>query len=642
MGADSNDLCRSCSSFWGSAFDFVVCLGLVGAVIAVGITVSLQDGALSSQTIVLTGVRTRDWNAPNAYSMHGRLEDEHTRLYACMKQSKFVGGSSASLSSSLEDYRIQMIKFFGARNCDSESDNSYPRDYGFLECITAKLALTVNDRHLFLACLDTTEGVMVESIQTPASRAFLGSYNQVAMLLVSAASLVTFVVFMSGGFLMNEAVYMKGLSIQGYSPLSIWSNLFALIVAVVWMGLAFFYAFPPVNVWSDVKAQAGYKSFPNTPWTGYLASFWFFSLVLYFTYFLAQDWFRSKDGEVDAASGATAETGLVTVPTDATSSGSSPPFYDFSLPPARALPMPPARATAGRGPASTMIPGLVPTFSRVPSAFSNDGSMFSSRGSSGITEPPSRSGTPNGEFYGAQTYSGPYDPYTPPALQRTVSMLLPSYLVKGPFYKLNDGSDGVYYSRIITRVFPEVISWALISSDGPLLLGMLNSQNSPLNETVIDIFFYITLCRLFQLAAVSFLDDFLAGKYFERLNSDHEFYGNFLACHLASVCCFIVAGYHFLLAADYTGNIAKLSIGMQSNGLQISLLVVLAVFEALKVISVLLTIFNVLQGQGYLNFVRFQFTAEWMARLLFIIIAIFVYAPHLRDQNDVLVSYLSP
>ena len=228
------------------------------------------------------------------------------------------------------------------------------------------------------------------------------------------------------------------------------------------------------------------------------------------------------------------------------------------------------------------------------------------------------------------------------SLPGRVNFNLPQSLVRNKNY-LQDEPTSTYDSNIITRVFPVIIAWALIFTDGPLLLGMLNAQNSPLNETVIDILYYITLCRLLQLATSYFLDDFLAGRYFQdEQGKGDQFFANFIACHLASVCAFVVAGYHFLLAAGYTNNIGVLKIGIQSNGLQITLLVLLAVFELLKVLSVLLTIFGALQGQGYLTFVRFQFTAEWMCRLVLIFTAIFVYSAHLRDQNDVLIKYLSP
>jgi hypothetical protein len=159
---------------------------------------------------------------------------------------------------------------------------------------------------------------------------------------------------------------------------------------------------------------------------------------------------------------------------------------------------------------------------------------------------------------------------------------------------------------------------------------------------VIDVFFYITLCRILQLAASFYLNDFLAGKYFSTdVYGDKVFYANFIACHLASVSCFIIACYHFALGIGYTMTIASLEISRDSNGLQISLIAALGFFELLKVFFVGLAVFQTVKGEGYLTCVRYQFVFEWMVRLLFIYIGIFIYSAHLRDQNDVLVSFLS-
>ena len=220
-----------------------------------------------------------------------------------------------------------------------------------------------------------------------------------------------------------------------------------------------------------------------------------------------------------------------------------------------------------------------------------------------------------------------------------VQMLIPQFITKD---KLYNSQDGQFASELIVQAFPTVISWALLFADGPLLLGMLNMQNSPLNETVIDVFFYITLCRILQLAASFYLNDFLAGKYFSTdVYGDKVFYANFIACHLASVSCFIIACYHFALGIGYTMTIASLEISRDSNGLQISLIAALGFFELLKVFFVGLAVFQTVKGEGYLTCVRYQFVFEWMVRLLFIYIAIFIYSAHLRDQNDVLVSFLS-
>ena len=55
----------------------------------------------------------------------------------------------------------------------------------------------------------------------------------------------------------------------------------------------------------------------------------------------------------------------------------------------------------------------------------------------------------------------------------------------------------------------KVFALSLVFADGPLFLGMLNCMNSPLNENVVAIWYYIVLCRGFQMAAAYFMDDVL-------------------------------------------------------------------------------------------------------------------------------------
>jgi hypothetical protein len=184
-----------------------------------------QTLVLLNQTLVLTDVHSRaracNWLSPHAYSMYGVMEDEYVRVHEAGKVGRRLGDSKISLDASLENYSSNMIAYLqqNGRNCDAESDFGILRDYGFIKCVTYILKPSSSaERHL-LACQDRTEGVMVESLQPLGSRMFLGSYNQVAMLLVSAAVLSSFVMFLSGGMLLSKDVAIDCLKNKGYDSL---------------------------------------------------------------------------------------------------------------------------------------------------------------------------------------------------------------------------------------------------------------------------------------------------------------------------------------------------------------------------------------------------------------------------------------
>ena len=148
----------------------------------------------ASSMVVMTGHRTRDWSAPNAYSMHSLNEDHHTRLYACMMQ---AGIRKDNFRSTLQDFRQDAKAHF---NCGPQSDMGWPRDYGFLRCLQNNdFGVTYHKGNLFLKCLDLSEGVMVESLQSRDSALFLGSYNFVALQMASLGVITAFLIFTAGG-----------------------------------------------------------------------------------------------------------------------------------------------------------------------------------------------------------------------------------------------------------------------------------------------------------------------------------------------------------------------------------------------------------------------------------------------------------
>ena len=160
---------------------------------------------------------------------------------------------------SLAQYRASLKGYFNdtaKRNCELESDFFWPRDYGFLNCVQSVLGLSAHSSKLFLSCLDSAEGVMLHSIQTPASMTFLGSFNQGALLLAPGAVIASLMVFTNCGLFATDDVRVNGLTLQGYDPLSFHSNAAACVVTFVWLVFTFWYTFPGANVWSDIPAQS--------------------------------------------------------------------------------------------------------------------------------------------------------------------------------------------------------------------------------------------------------------------------------------------------------------------------------------------------------------------------------------------------
>ena len=224
---------------------------------------------------------------------------------------------------------------------------------------------------------------------------------------------------------------------------------------------------------------------------------------------------------------------------------------------------------------------------------------------------------------------------------RPLATKLPDYLANDTLYLTEHGTNDYH---LVTRVFPTIYASAWVFTDGLLFLGLLNTQNSPLNETVIEIFCFITMCRILQLSSSYFLNDHLSDEYFQREPRDarrDDFIPNFIATHLASLACFIVACYHFLIASPYVKTITDLGLGTASQGIQDSLVVILAIVELLKFVVVALVGTGDVNGSVYILIMRVVSLFEGGFRFILILAALFAYPSDLRGQNGVLNSFLA-
>lgn len=386
---------------WAILYTTLTIGGIIG-VLTMGAFYSMQDSMVASNMVVMTSHMSRDWNLPNSYSMHYQTMDEHSRLYLCMQQAG-MSAPSAPLSDNFDKYRdgIQAAFIAKSRDCNAESDGSWPRDYGFLKCIQDVFSLTPIQTNKYLLCLDTAEGVMVASIQPPGSMLFMGSYNFVAFLLAGAAILVTFMVFTMGGWFWSNDVDInsKYHTVEGtFTPFGSGATNVALILSALWVFLACFYSWP-TNTWSDVPAQDGRHAFPHTPWTGMVClAGVLVNFLCFLGYFLQS--YDMVGGDVESGAGNEAGAPLVDgnvssvhddqslVPYGGGYDGAAGVFPSgfhgsvMRMPPIHSIPGPGGDGPGsfpGSGSVPSMPDMLIPGSSSVPEASVHDYSSFAGR-----------------------------------------------------------------------------------------------------------------------------------------------------------------------------------------------------------------------------------------------------------------------
>jgi hypothetical protein len=179
-------------------------------------------------------------------------------------------------------------------NCGLQSDYGWPRDLGFARCLQQHFNATFQQSNVFFKCLDLSEGVMVESLQTAYSSAFLGAYNYNAMLMACMAVITAFLIFTAGGAWSSGLKESVTHHISGtWRPLSAFNVNSALLWSMLLTASSFFYTFPLNGMWSAIPAVNDRRAFPATPWGGYFCCLVFLSMTgFFFAYFL--EWVGSK------------------------------------------------------------------------------------------------------------------------------------------------------------------------------------------------------------------------------------------------------------------------------------------------------------------------------------------------------------
>jgi hypothetical protein len=200
------------------------------------------------------------------------------------------------------------------------------------------------------------------------------------------------------------------------------------------------------------------------------------------------------------------------------------------------------------------------------------------------------------------------------------------------------------------RLFPftnKAFACTWVFADGLLFVGMLNSQNSLLTENVVTVWYYIFLCRGFQLAGTFFIDRVLFEPQTTVIDENTESSKNHecniitACCQLCSFWCFVVVLFHFFNSFAFPYGISTMGIGGQTAALQIVFMLAMMVLEVLRHILVFYAILWPITLKRFAMNTKLIFAADCVTRTVFIVSTISSVTAHLGDENNILYSYLS-
>ena len=686
----------------------------------------MLNSDVSSQMVVFTGHRTRDWSTANSYSMHSSGEDRLTRLYVCM-QSAGIKNPDDPTYSSLGDFR-EKVKT--KKDCGAESDGGWPRDYGFLRCIQDNFDADFHQSNVFLKCLDLTEGVMVETIQTPASTLFLGSFNFVALLIASMGIMASFLLFTAGGFFADswlktdmmfdkqseqwvQSGYIYVAARQEWAPLAALPMWLALAWSFFLFGASMFYTFPAKNLWSDiVSIDGGSSALPGTPWTGYMCSGTSLLMTVYFTSCLVE-WYGDRGerttkkyadkqaiqqesdrvAQAEAAAQAAVDAQAAAIAAQEAADRAAQEATDSAF-----------QKAAMANVKGTFRAGLVKAAQRARDAQQTRNPQQLPPGSQSFAAWDRRPGP----MQDASLWKSVPPPPPPrnglfqssgPGSSRPTA-LVPRVVFPGGGAGVWDGSSsaqrgdlwgsgmplnmglGIRYnsqlhyadhtSSHLTPLLNKAFALTWVFADSLMFVGMLNGQNSPLNENVVAIWYYIIQCRGFQLAAAYFMDDVLfvdktpvvqtesdvfrrqfPASYGDRnvsnggasqsglVQSNIIHAGIAVACsHLASLWCMVIVLYHFINALSIPLNLNSTGVMNPTCPLQIAFVAFHVCMEVVRHVVAYMTIIGKIDQMSYLTIIQVIYMIDWVIRYVFVISTLFTVPYYLGDNNAKLYSYL--
>jgi hypothetical protein len=567
-----------------------------------------KDPTYTNQFLVLTGQRTRDLKSLNSYSMQMVLgDDPKTRLYLCMMQAGIgQGEQDCPKSTSVVGFRdcLKSIK----KDCGAFSDGGLPRDGGFLQCIGSTFKTTPTMINRFVQCEDLAESIMVDSVQTPYSKLFLGSYNFASLLISAVAVMASFMVFTTGGhYAGGEIETSSNFHISGmFFPMATLVTWVAMIWSLIFAVIAYAYSFPMDcdNALCITKANA----YPTTPWTGKLCMGVFLGLSGYYASFIFEKYF-DKTNKVVPADESKTETADVMDP-------STNGFNSYS---------------------QKTLPQGYPV---------DQTSSFSSSGSGS-----SRYSSFNQDY--GQTPNNSWS-YPSGAGQRTDFASKLNFSRPTRYHrlgvKLHSGTASVKGEEA-KELFPlmvEAFAWTFIFVDGILFLGMINSQNSPLHENVATMFASITACRILQLAVAKFMNEAFVAKIDGktpgwRQTIDPRQFGiqvTLIFTYVASPGLLLIALYNFMNANSLLSTFSS-QVNSPSYAISIFFLLTVGILpEVVRIIQFAVFSARDVEASTILFWTELLFMWNWLFRFVLIVVALFRVPEHLKEQSDAVMNFV--
>ena len=185
-----------------------------------------------------------------------------------------------------------------------------------------------------------------------------------------------------------------------------------------------------------------------------------------------------------------------------------------------------------------------------------------------------------------------------------------------------------------------------VFADSLLFVGMLNSQNSLLNENVVAVWYYTFLCRAFQFAGTFFMDrvlfeaEMMGDGDRSFIHKKHE--PNIIAacCQLCSLWCYILVVLHFSITMGYPLTLNQDMGIMQTLALQVSFLAIMTTLELARHVLVFYSLVYPIHLGTFQTAARWIYLVDCVLRTALIVSTAIAASQALGDQNQTLYSYL--
>ena len=553
--------------------------------------VSSWKSEYTNQFLVLTGQRTRNLLEPNTFSMYSvEGDDPSTRLFVCMMQVG-IGKADCAIQNSPFAYRACLVG--KNKDCLASMDRNWPIDYGFQQCVVKTFNPTTKQINLLSECMRRSETIHGVSVATQNTMRFLGSYNYVSLLLAASCALVGFLIFTAGGIYDG-----RHLNTQKKHNYHLWNwyeplSGYNIIIAFVWTVIclaASYYYMFPASCTNCPFDLQVKQGYPTTPWTGIISSGLFFMLLIYYGWFLVEVLTNRNSIMVEGGSG---QVVVAPVAGPENQSATATLVYPQSNP-----------AQQGMVPRPLIDPSLTFPTSRARRTYSKFKSQYFNH--------------------------------------------LGVRLANGSNAEENHEVD------VLIPVLIPIFATMLVFVDGPLFVGMITPQHSPLQEGVAFVFIGIILARVAQVVTYKFMsgafftkdeiEDTSASSMMNFRRDDPKKFALrviVLFTYMGSLVLLFIPLYHMMISNDYFNTLKD--VGSNIQNVQIFFLIIVAVCpEVVRIVIISLMWYRYVQSaRSKLLAFQILFAWEWISRIIFVCIALFGVPPHLQDSSNNVLKFLA-